>query len=500
MRKFLVILPFHRGDFQLALDLLNWIEVLGGCKDFSILLLASHRVLNHEMLRITEVARRCFGEMHLERCQTGIQDESWPKGANMMFRRGCESVFKRFKMPFLWMEPDCVPMRSGWLEQIADEYASAKRPFMGHVRTQTGAPNLPHTYLPGCSVYPANALSLLHGHWSNISVAWDVSTASVTVPNAINSGAFFEWWGQKGAVPIWKKEKAEGDPDAVVPLSIIPKSAVFVHRCKDGALIRLLRGDPIQDYNFTPKVDRVVSNGDVAIVHVVERHTPEDARVQRAVLSWRHLYENSGVRPVHISKYPRSSLDIEDRRGLPYLKDLLLFGMQQAEPNDVVMFTNGDNLLHPELPSLIRSTLKRVPCICSFRLNVRHIPDMNAPPQMLANTGAPDFGRDLFAFNKSWLAKHWHEIPDFFVGEWEWDLVLALIIRKQNAVTIAKKEGLSERNERSELPIGYVLHETHQRMWMSKEALAMPAKWHNQRMAKEWYSKNNLMEFYNLGI
>lgn len=241
MRKLLVILPFHRGDFQLALDLLKWIEELGGCKDFSILLLASHKVLNLEMLRIDVAAKLTFGEVILERCNTGLQDESWPRGANMMFRRGCQIVHERFKRPFLWMEPDCVPLKPGWLGFLEDEYQRCGKPFIGNIRKQTTNPALPEIYLPGCSIYPANAQSILHSRWNPVTVAWDVTTAGITVPMAAETALIFEWWGIKGRPPLFKASRCDSDPTNVMLPGQIPAEAVFFHRSKDGALIKLLR-------------------------------------------------------------------------------------------------------------------------------------------------------------------------------------------------------------------------------------------------------------------
>ena len=162
------------------------------------------------------------------------------------------------------------------------------------------------------------------------------------------------------------------------------------------------------------------------------------------------------------------------------------------------MLTNGDNILHPTLPELLRETMKRLPAVCSFRLNCKEFPDLSLSPKQLAQQFKPDFGRDLFAFRYQWLREHFAEIPDMFLGEWEWDLILALMIRKYNGVAVTKKSELQYIDPRSELPLGYVLHEEHQRPWLRHDALRDPAKWHNQRAAKDWYYKNNLGHLYTL--
>lgn len=241
MKPLLVILPFHSGDFQIALNLLEWIRDLGRHSGtHELLILGSHRSLNVEMLRLKEAALSTFISVVTDRAP-GLPDESWPKGANIMFRRACELVQKRHRMPFLWMEPDCVPMKPGWLDAIAAEYESCGKPFMGGIRRQTSNPTLPETYLPGCSIYPADAFTRLSESWEPITSAWDVSTAHVTVPNAIKSFLFYEWWGMNGKPPTFKLGRRTTDPIEVMVPDQIPKEAVFFHRSKDGSLIKCLR-------------------------------------------------------------------------------------------------------------------------------------------------------------------------------------------------------------------------------------------------------------------
>lgn len=236
-------------------------------------------------------------------------------------------------------------------------------------------------------------------------------------------------------------------------------------------------------------------NGGVRVIHVVERHGGDEARIHRAFASWKQLYDSNMMEGVHSWRFQRSSMDIGDSRCLPYLKDILQSGMERSTADDIILFTNGDNLLHFDLGKVVRETLSQVPCICSYRLNVVKIPDLKAPLELVRTAGQPDFGRDLFAFRKSWLESHWDSIPDFFVGEWEWDLVMALMIRKENGVPITTKQGLHLPDPRSELPLGCVLHEMHTRPWLSTQYHTSPSKRHNLDLANEWYAGQNLLSF-----
>lgn len=240
MKPLLVILPFHRGDFDATLRLLEWIRDLGGEREFPLMLLGAKSVLNVEMLRLKELAVQCFGQVYTER-SPGLPDEHWPIGPNLMFRHASERVYTHYKSPFLWMEPDCVPMKQGWLEAIQNEYATCQGQFMGNVRRQTSNPSLPEVYLPGCSVYPVDAYPLLRDHWGSLTTAWDVATACVSVGRARKSNLFYEWWGMNGKPPTFKVERKDTDPINVMVPRQIPDKAVFYHRCKDGSLVKCLR-------------------------------------------------------------------------------------------------------------------------------------------------------------------------------------------------------------------------------------------------------------------
>lgn len=253
VKPLLVILPFHSGDFQLALGLLQWMKDLGGnAGNHPILILGSHKCMNVEMLRMKQAAQAVFSKVTTERAP-GIPDESWPRGANVMFRHACELVQTRYHLPFLWMEPDCVPLKRGWIDSIAAEYEVCGHAFMGGIRRQTSNPGLPEIYLPGCSVYPADAFTRLRPRWEPISTAWDVSTAPVTVPNAVKSLLFYEWWGMNGKPPVFKLGRRTTDPVEVMVPDQIPKEAVFFHRNKDGSLIRCLR--EIHSIPAAPKIE-----------------------------------------------------------------------------------------------------------------------------------------------------------------------------------------------------------------------------------------------------
>src|SRR4051812_41325770 len=104
------------------------------------------------------------------------------------------------------------------------------------------------------------------------------------------------------------------------------------------------------------------------IYHAVEIHTPnarDEKRVRRAQESWDNL---KGVTPAHYRDYVRDAAALGDRK-LPYLKDVLHHAMTQATDSDIVMLTNDEVWLHPELPNLLRFHVPVYDCCSAQRLD-----------------------------------------------------------------------------------------------------------------------------------
>lgn len=225
------------------------------------------------------------------------------------------------------------------------------------------------------------------------------------------------------------------------------------------------------------------------IYHVVEQHGASGERIARAKTSWKHLYDR-GVVPVHRSGFEFTSAALGDARALPLLTEMLS-GLSVAD--GIIMLTNDDTILHPELPALLESRLARQGAICSFRLNIdRPIEHLTGTqPRVMAKAYRHDYGRDLFAFTGRWLFDNWPSIPMMFMGEIEWDIVMVILIRRTLGIMTQRTWELHHRSA-AELPLGYVLHERHETVWKSAAFLKNAAKEWNKAMARAWYVDNKM--------
>lgn len=233
------------------------------------------------------------------------------------------------------------------------------------------------------------------------------------------------------------------------------------------------------------------------IYHCVERHAGKDYRKERAQKSWNNLYQR-GVVPMHLWQYPRNAKQtIGDPRELPYLKDVLAPAVQAANDDDIIMLTNDDNMLHPELVEELQLHIGIYEAACSFRCEWHGPMRIEDSPEFWRRHSRPHIGRDLFAFTKRWLASHWGELPDFLLGASEWDLCLAAMIRLSHSIASTPKN-IIQPLWPSEMNKGYVGHEAHAAFWSRKDnEHTAPSQIYNRTLFREWAKKHRTIFKFN---
>lgn len=235
-----VAFPVCRKDCEALLRLLRWIERLGPQQQrHEAVILADADTPYQQCIEARDICQRYFGACRLLATEESVQ--GWPQGANALFRLAC-SVFAG-KKPFLWLEPDAVPLKPNWLDAIADEYAKCGQPFLGHVY-QTNNPKFPAQCLSGVAVYPLTAASFVAQPFDD-SKAFDVACSPYYVPETHNSRLIQHFWGQPGLPPTFALRKTAASPVNTFTLDNLWPEAVIFHRNKDGTLISLLSGEPL---------------------------------------------------------------------------------------------------------------------------------------------------------------------------------------------------------------------------------------------------------------
>lgn len=238
MNPIICVIPYCQKDLELAKNLLKWIGELNGCGCHSCVLIADSNVSKEERLALKELAIPSF--FHVESLPVNISTFGF--APNHMFMSAAQQMMLKFKQPWLWLEPDAVPLREGWLDAISKAYDLSPKRFLGSL-ISADQPGLPATHLSGVAVYPNDAFPIFDAFASlkSANVAWDMETALDVVPRAAHSDLFQHFWGKQGMSPTFVKDDVSPRPENGLPFSFIRPDAALFHRNKDGTLINLLR-------------------------------------------------------------------------------------------------------------------------------------------------------------------------------------------------------------------------------------------------------------------
>src|ERR1044071_9086241 len=154
MNRVLCVLPYCQKDIESAKNLLKWISELGGCSPHTCILIADSTIPKEERLAVKELALPSFSQV--DGIPVAIPATGY--APNHMFMLAAQQIMFSYKWPWLWLEPDVVPLVPGWLDKLADEYANSPKRFLGNL-VKGNQPGLPEVHLTGVSIYPPDAFA-----------------------------------------------------------------------------------------------------------------------------------------------------------------------------------------------------------------------------------------------------------------------------------------------------------------------------------------------------
>jgi len=252
MNPLLLTLPCHQGDADQAEMLIRWIVELGDVKEHSLLIAADSEIPQERVKAMLNLVR---GDFHSVRAMiVNVGAKGWPLAANLTFRAVARQISEFYKLPFCWLEPDSVPLRATWLNDIAEAYRRSPRPFMGAVlNSEKVIEGLPDRYMSAVAVWPQDTYLQLEALWKDArftgpvkpaklaTVQWqstvrafDMIAAEFLVPRAHNTPLIQHMWGTSyNEPPLFVPTRTEADPPNAVTLDLIRKDALIFHRVKD---------------------------------------------------------------------------------------------------------------------------------------------------------------------------------------------------------------------------------------------------------------------------
>lgn len=224
MINLLIAIPFCADDAWRAELLCDWIYQLNGKRADGCCLLAPAADVHGELkTKVRLAAELAFVGVDTFNVQ--------PSGAanktdhiNNLFRQVAAHISGSCRVPFLWLEPDCVPIRKSWVKALADAYNNQPKRYMGaHLGLQVKDSAERHVVLARTSIYPADAIRDLDGYCQS-NVPFERLAANTVVPRSSKTKLIQQL--------AYTSE---------TPLDKIRDDAVLLHHDKTGALIEALR-------------------------------------------------------------------------------------------------------------------------------------------------------------------------------------------------------------------------------------------------------------------
>lgn len=264
----LVAFPTFQGDVHLLEKLLLWIEKLDPNLPLHDCLLVFDRDTPFDFAtRCHTIASRVFREVRTTATRQSVK--GWPAGPNTLFFHAAKTIYEDWPQPWLLIEPDSIPLRSGWLDVLEGEYVTIGGvKHMGCIENVTQA-TLPPLVMSGVAIYGADV-----GKIPPVSArAWNVDLAELLIPEARHTDLIQDFFGTKELPPFFVEHKRPDSPINALMLDFLKPEAVLFHRDKTHSLIPLLAKKLNVEWQPEPKVVKrekivvvfPVHNGDVSL-------------------------------------------------------------------------------------------------------------------------------------------------------------------------------------------------------------------------------------------
>lgn len=222
----LTTLAVHQENAAQAEKLLDWIYQLSGRVTSGHIVLACHGGIHAEMrarLKISaQVAYEGVHELEIRAIADTIPHKNTI--VNSTFRQIAEHVEQNFTWPFLYLEPDCVPVEFQWNARLLAAYEDQPKPFLGRQMKAMPKVGDPKPFMQRIGVYPNNTATRILTEFSvpfTTKVPFEILTGDYVAPRMTNTTLI-----QPFVI------SAEADLEKVDP------SAVLIHGDKVGLLLK----------------------------------------------------------------------------------------------------------------------------------------------------------------------------------------------------------------------------------------------------------------------
>lgn len=217
----IVFISYHHDDKPQMVRWANHVKKLGEASRHQIVVMPAHGVSTDGVM---EPLSKAFGKA--EELPCFHQERGWPVSCNRAFEQAAWHSYQVTKQSFLWMEPDAIPLKSSWLDDIEAEYSQCGKPFMGDYVKIAGVMPNGINHMSGIAVYHWDMPRILPSVFNNDFTAWDIASGNQVSAQLHRTSLIHHDW-----VPTkqWRRE--------VVTKECVNPLAVIYHPDKLGVLI-----------------------------------------------------------------------------------------------------------------------------------------------------------------------------------------------------------------------------------------------------------------------
>jgi len=250
----IIVLPISKNDFTQPLSVFSFIKTLRGFSCYE----------NHELLMVgnpsdVSYINAVYGliEDLFPKKKIHIFNEDgprgWPEGPNFYWKQTIEYLkWEENKLPWFWMELDCVPLKPNWANILEQEYIKNNKPCMGTVQDTTTITKDMYRivigkHLQGTAIYPprVDEICSIWQYVDQLPTAFDVITQWEIMPNTADTKLIQQGFRTHKYKLHFNPFKIQGEDNgdqggAVSYNTPLNREAVIHHGCKDSSLADII--------------------------------------------------------------------------------------------------------------------------------------------------------------------------------------------------------------------------------------------------------------------
>ena len=235
----------------------NWVLALGGLENTRLHLSVSDKIMSRQSAsEAVETLRRAFGRVFVYSFPDA--GHGYPQAANEMF----DFTMKQAALdcgPIAWMEPDCIPVKRGWLKDIQDEYDARGERFCGPIMND---------HMNGTGIYPVEWEFLAPLRGCPAGVPFDVFMGPCVKPRSHDS-------------PLWQHDGRRPTISSLGDYERARREGISIyHPSKDGAVIHAIN-----------EAEHLISESifDVEPIYVIIKNPKSTSRTIPGSAAWIRL-------------------------------------------------------------------------------------------------------------------------------------------------------------------------------------------------------------------